>query len=268
LDLHLLVDELEVGLDVLGPDHAGALEHHVLEEVADPGDALALVRRSHAGHPARGDRGRLVAFEEQEAHAVAEGCDPHLDPRLASRERRRGGGEASDQEGGGAAIEFHGHLFLFEQERQDYQDFRDGPSPHVLFKRRERRVAPGAQRTGGLSFRPPRPLRSSALSAVIRSGPSGGLNNPPPVFILTRREDARRPAPEAGDGSGAGLAGVPRRALGRDGDRPAASGPTAGPGRAGRPGATPGAAPRGRRDEGAPGTGRSNPPTLPPPPPA
>ena len=53
--LHLveLGDDLQILLDVPGADGRGALEHHVFEEVCDPGDAGPLVDRSDLGHPTR-----------------------------------------------------------------------------------------------------------------------------------------------------------------------------------------------------------------------
>jgi hypothetical protein len=89
-DFLLLVDDAEVGVDVLGPDDARALEHHVLEEVADAGDPLALVHRAHVGHPAPDHRRRVVALEEQPAHPVRERELLHVDLRLLRRPRRQG----------------------------------------------------------------------------------------------------------------------------------------------------------------------------------
>ena len=73
LDLVLQVVQLPVPLRVPGADGARALEHHVLEQVRDTGHAGGLVGAAHAGHPAQGDGGLVVAFHHHQPHAVREG---------------------------------------------------------------------------------------------------------------------------------------------------------------------------------------------------
>ena len=98
LDLLLLVDDAQVGLDVLGPDRLGPLEHHVLEEMADAGDPLPLVDGDDVGDPARGHGRRFVPLEEEETHAVREPQLLDVDARLL-----RGRQQAREQEGKGGA---------------------------------------------------------------------------------------------------------------------------------------------------------------------
>jgi len=100
-DPALGVAELGILLGVVGPDGVGALEHHVLKEVADAGDARALVDRADLGDPAGGDDvGLIGAGDEEELHPVVEGegLDLHLLPqgRDARRRHRRCRQEPSD----------------------------------------------------------------------------------------------------------------------------------------------------------------------------
>jgi len=89
--LLLLVDELQVEGDVLGADDVGALEHHVLKEVRDAGDARPFVRRADASHPAGGDGRRIVPLVEQPLHSVRQSPLFDFDPRLL-----RGGDEGGE----------------------------------------------------------------------------------------------------------------------------------------------------------------------------
>ena len=79
------LDDREVAVDVLGPDRAGALEHHVLEQVSHPGNAGPLVDGPELRDPARGDVGIALLWKEQEFHAVAEGEFLDLDPLARER---------------------------------------------------------------------------------------------------------------------------------------------------------------------------------------
>ena len=101
-ELLLLLDQLDVLRVVLRADRLRALEHHVLEEVADAGDAGPLVHRADVGGPAGGDRGRVVLLVEQEAHAVREGDLADLDLRVLGGRGARGeerGGRQCCREG-------------------------------------------------------------------------------------------------------------------------------------------------------------------------
>ena len=76
------------------PEGAGALEHHVFEQVAGAGRAGRIVGRADAGHPAGGHPGRVGTLDEQEGHAVgeAEGPRPEVERRAAGAGRRPPGG--------------------------------------------------------------------------------------------------------------------------------------------------------------------------------
>ena len=76
--LVLLLDDGLVAGPVGGADRPGALEHHVLEDVREPGDALGLVDRPHLGHEAAAHGRRIVTFHQQEAHAVGQHLLAHL----------------------------------------------------------------------------------------------------------------------------------------------------------------------------------------------
>jgi hypothetical protein len=110
LELLLLVDEREVGGDVLRAEGPRALEHHVFEEVAEAGDARSLVGRAHPRHPACGHGGRLVALEKQETHAISEGQLFDLDARALHRGEKRVRDEDEGQ-GGGRAGQSHAGPF-------------------------------------------------------------------------------------------------------------------------------------------------------------
>ena len=69
----------QVTLGVGRTDRVGALEHHVFEQVAQPGDARTLVGRAHVGYPAGRDRGLFGHGYQQELHAVVEDELLHLD---------------------------------------------------------------------------------------------------------------------------------------------------------------------------------------------
>jgi hypothetical protein len=93
----LLVDQLRVQRVVAGADDVRALEHHVLEQVGDAGDARALVRRADVGDPAARHRGREMTRHQQHAHAVVEhvlldrgGCGRLARGRGLGRARGRG----------------------------------------------------------------------------------------------------------------------------------------------------------------------------------
>ena len=108
--LLLLGDDLEVPLRVLRAERRRPLEHHVLEEVADAGDADALVDAADLRDPAGGDRRLVGALDEEELHPVREdvllGLD-FLGRGGASEEEGRGGG--GDE---GLSTDGHGHLTL------------------------------------------------------------------------------------------------------------------------------------------------------------
>ncbi len=78
LGLHLDAELVELRHDrgfllvVRGADRRAALEHHVFEEVGDPGGADLLVDRADVGHPARRDGRAVVAFDHQKLHAVVQ----------------------------------------------------------------------------------------------------------------------------------------------------------------------------------------------------
>ena len=92
---------------IAGADGVGALEHHVLEEVADAGDARSFVDAPHLRHPAGADDIRLVApRHEQKLHAVGQG--KLLDGHLLGQDGRRGGrGGQHEKETAGEAAQ-HG----------------------------------------------------------------------------------------------------------------------------------------------------------------
>ena len=72
--LLLLFDDLGVALGIARANGRRTLEHHVLEEVRDAGDARPLVHAADARHPAAGDGGRAVSLDHQQFHAVGEGA--------------------------------------------------------------------------------------------------------------------------------------------------------------------------------------------------
>ena len=53
--LFLRGNNLEILLVILGADCGCALEHHVLKEMGDAGNARALIGAAHARHPTAGD---------------------------------------------------------------------------------------------------------------------------------------------------------------------------------------------------------------------
>ena len=76
-------------------DLVGALEHHVLEEVRQPGQAGLLVARADIDHEADGDQRRGAVGLHHDAHAVVERKARQLQrfwqrPRLLRRGSRRG----------------------------------------------------------------------------------------------------------------------------------------------------------------------------------
>jgi hypothetical protein len=93
-DLLLLLDDLQVGRDVLGADGVRALEHHVLEQVADPGDALRSFCPPWA--TARRGGGRVCRGKRAATHPVGEGHLGDLDARLGGRS----GGDQDEGEDG------------------------------------------------------------------------------------------------------------------------------------------------------------------------
>ncbi len=72
LEGFLLLDNLKVAGDVRRPDGTGALEHHVLEEVAEARDAGPFVRRADVGDPAGGDGRELGSTHHENLHPVRE----------------------------------------------------------------------------------------------------------------------------------------------------------------------------------------------------
>jgi hypothetical protein len=106
--LFLLGDQAQVGGDVLRADDARALEHHVLEEVREPGDAGALVRRADVRHPAGGDRGRVVMLVEQETHAVRQLQLLDVDLRLLGRGQPQRRQQPQQHAGGSQPSRVHG----------------------------------------------------------------------------------------------------------------------------------------------------------------
>ena len=82
----LLINDLGVALGIARADGRRALEHHVLEEVRDAGDAGALVDAADARHPSAGDGRRVVPLDHEQFHAVGERAliNRHL-LRLAKR---------------------------------------------------------------------------------------------------------------------------------------------------------------------------------------
>ena len=99
---------------ILGADRVGALEHHVLEEMADAGDARPLIHAPDPGDPAGGDRVGLVGpRHEQELHAVGERELLHRDLLRVGRDGEqegdtqageRGNAHDTDPGGGGGAF--------------------------------------------------------------------------------------------------------------------------------------------------------------------
>src|ERR1017187_10348170 len=59
-------------LIVLSADGGRPLEHHVLEEVRNAGDAEAFVGASDVRHPAARDGRFIVPFDQQKPHPIAE----------------------------------------------------------------------------------------------------------------------------------------------------------------------------------------------------
>src|SRR4030095_15261653 len=64
-----LPHDLEVLLDVPRAEHRGALEHHVLEEGADPGYAGPLVHGADARDPSGGDVRVPLARKDEQSEA-------------------------------------------------------------------------------------------------------------------------------------------------------------------------------------------------------
>ena len=62
-----------LGGPVFGADGLGAFEGHVLEHVGEAGAAFGVVDGAGVDVGVEGDHGRLVAFEDDEVHAVGEG---------------------------------------------------------------------------------------------------------------------------------------------------------------------------------------------------
>jgi len=108
LDGFLFLDDGLVPLGVGGADGGGALEHHVFEEVAHPGDAGTFVRRSDAGRPAGGHGGHFGADDGEEAHPVREG--ELLDGNRGLAEQRGGNGEQQGERGEPESGVFHGRI--------------------------------------------------------------------------------------------------------------------------------------------------------------
>ena len=84
-----LLDDLQILLDVPRPDRLRPLEHHVLEEMRDAGDAGPLVHGADLGHPA----GRHVRVagpgNQQQGQAVVEPMLDHVDLLGAGGPRQR-----------------------------------------------------------------------------------------------------------------------------------------------------------------------------------
>ncbi len=62
-----------LGGPVRAADGFGAFEGHVLEHVGEAGAAFGVVDGAGVDVGVEGDHGRLVAFEDDEVHAVGEG---------------------------------------------------------------------------------------------------------------------------------------------------------------------------------------------------
>ncbi len=113
LGFHLRPDRVELahdgplGLVVGGADGRGPLEHHVLEEVGDPGRAVGLVGRADVSDPAGGDGGGFRAFDQQQPHSVVEGDLPDRDPGVLGADRRGQVEGGDDGEDGGEVSGFH-----------------------------------------------------------------------------------------------------------------------------------------------------------------
>ena len=65
-------DDFQVLLIVLSADGGRPLEHHVLEEVRNAGDAEAFVGAPDVRHPAARDGRFIVPFDQQKPHPIAE----------------------------------------------------------------------------------------------------------------------------------------------------------------------------------------------------
>ena len=90
---HLIADaflggnDLQVFLVILGADGGRSLEHHVLEEVSDAGDAQAFIRAAGMRHPPARDGRLVVPLDQQQPHAVGQGFLDHR--HLLGRQRQR-----------------------------------------------------------------------------------------------------------------------------------------------------------------------------------
>ena len=83
---------LEDAVVDLGRHVLRSVEHHVLEEVRDPGDARALIARAHAIPLPERHRWHAVILVQQHGEPVVEHHAPHRKPIRARTPRRARGG--------------------------------------------------------------------------------------------------------------------------------------------------------------------------------
>ena len=93
-------------------DGPGALEHHVLEEVGDAGDAGPLVGAAHAGHPPGGDGGGVVALHHEQPQAVGQGHLLDRDVGLLGGQGEGDGQQQDDQPAPTCDVSDHGTLLV------------------------------------------------------------------------------------------------------------------------------------------------------------
>ncbi len=77
--LFLLGDDFEVLFKILGANRRGPLEHHVLEQVRDAGDARPFVGAADVRDPAAGDGRVVVPLDHQDPEAVGQRTLQDLD---------------------------------------------------------------------------------------------------------------------------------------------------------------------------------------------
>ena len=161
LDLLLFPDDRLVPFRVGGPDAGRALEHHVLEEVAHPGDARPLVRRAHMRRPPGRNGRHLRPYHREKLHPVVERELLHRNGRLRPALRRQAEKQGEKRRG--------------EQARREKARAKGRPG----------RGSPGSA-VSHAGMLPTAPL--SARRAGIARGPA--RNGPAPA-----RRRARRNAP-------------------------------------------------------------------------
>ena len=84
-DAFLLGHDLEILFVILRADGGRALEHHVLEQMRDAGDARPLVARADARDPATRDGRFIRPLDHEQTHAVGQRALDHRDLLGAER---------------------------------------------------------------------------------------------------------------------------------------------------------------------------------------